>query len=248
MDFPGFYYEKFEEGAASNQRFWERLGGMPALEGKSVLDVGCGWGRLCVDMALAGARRVVGIDIGRSYIDFDNEYIFRKYPQLAGTLEFHCLSLEQWHTDEQFDIVVSKDSFEHIMDLPLMMREIRAHLKPGGRLYAGFGPLWNSPYGDHHETRSITPWGHLLKSDERIIRILSRDRRREIRSIEELGQNRHSLADYRRIILEAGFRVVQFRTNQNPRPVARIMNLLSKLPLLEEYFTFNVYCILEKPA
>ena len=248
MSFPDIFYYKYESGGASNQRFWQRLGGMPPLEGKSVLDIGCGWGRLCADIALAGARRVVGIDIEHSYIDFDIQYVLKEHPQLAGKLEFHCLSLEQWSTDEQFDIIVSKDAFEHIMDLLLMMREIMQHLKPGGRVYIGFGPLWRSPYGDHKETLSITPWGHLLKSDEKIIRILSRDRRREVKSISELGMNRHTLAEYRQIILDAGFSVVQFRTNQNPKPAARILNLISKFPFLKEYFTFNVYCILEKPA
>jgi len=29
MSFPDIFYYKYESGGASNQRFWQRLGGMP---------------------------------------------------------------------------------------------------------------------------------------------------------------------------------------------------------------------------
>ena len=45
---------------------------IPDLQGKSVLDLGCGFGFNCKEFALAGAKSVVGIDLSDAYyMDLD---------------------------------------------------------------------------------------------------------------------------------------------------------------------------------
>ena len=58
----------------------------------------------------------------------------------------------------------------------------------------------------------------------------------------------YSLADYRRFIDGSGLKVVRFGVNRSTSPLSKILSVLRRLPLLEEYCTHNVYCILEKPA
>jgi hypothetical protein len=41
-------------------------------------------------------------------------------------------------------------------------------LKPGGSLYASFGPTWYHPLGGH--LFSVFPWAHLLFSEKALIR------------------------------------------------------------------------------
>ncbi len=43
-----------------------------------------------------------------------------------------------------------------------------AMLKPGGRLYASFGPTWFHPYGGH--LFSVFPHAHLIFTERSLIR------------------------------------------------------------------------------
>ena len=61
-----------------------------------------------------------------------------------------------------FDVVVSRDTFEHIHDLPEVLRHLARLLRPEGRVYVGFGPLYRSPFGDHGLLGLRLPWLHLL--------------------------------------------------------------------------------------
>ena len=240
------YLELYDGAKSYLVGYWDRHGGMPSLEGASVMDVGCGLGRLCVEMASAGAARVVGLDIIPQYVDFCKEHVKQRFPHLSGMIEFTCMPLEDYDDAEAFDYMVSKEALEHFMDLPGMLSLMKKRLKPGGRIYAGFGPLWNSPYGDHRMTNSIVPWGHLLKPEWMIIGGNNPRRKPNIKSIDDLRLNRLSLADYRRVFGESGMNIVRFEVNLSGSIVSKVLSLFRRLPLLEEYCTHNIYCILEK--
>jgi SAM-dependent methyltransferase len=243
--------DHFRRGENENPRFWTRLGGKPPLRDKRILDVGCGHGSLCVDIALSGAKKVVGLDIDSHRVDFANENLRRNYPQLTDIVEFRDVDLRDY-PESDFDLIVSKNAFEHIIDLEGMLGEMKRRLEPGGRIYAGFGPLYNCPYGDHRRTKTPTPWGHLMVSETKIIERLNRHRESKISSIHDLGLNGMSLADYKEAFRESGLSIALFQVNQSAylpwrhQTMLRFFSLLRKLPFLEEYLTFNIYCILEK--
>ena len=163
----------FKRGSAENPEFWWRLVERPRFAGKHVLDVGCGLGALCVDMAAGGAARVVGLDTESKLIAFARQHTSLAFPELQSVLEFYDEDLAQFDQGK-FDIIVSKDSFEHIMDLNGMIRAMAGHLKPGGRIYSGFGPLYNSPFGHHGRVATRLPWrqfpwSHLWESEEKFV-------------------------------------------------------------------------------
>lgn len=231
----------FRRGEVENPTFWRRIGGMPDLAGKAVLDVGCGLGSLCVDMARAGASRVVGIDIDGRAVAFARTYVEERVPDLAPRLELRAMELGA--LDERgFDIVTSKDSFEHILDLPGVLGEIGARLRPGGRLYAGWGPLYHSPMGDHGRTGALVPWGHVLVPERLLLWRLG------VASVQELGLNQLTIGDYRRIFAASGLRVVSLGVNRSDHPVSRLFSLALHLGVLEKYLTHNCYAVLERPA
>ncbi len=154
-------------------------------------------------------------------------------PELASTVEFTDAPLEEYDESAVFDAIVSKDAFEHIRDLGGLLREMRKRLKTGGRIYAGFGPLYNSPYGDHRLTGSWLPWAHLFAEGARLQDV-------------EKHLSKMSLADYERILLhESGLHVVFFRVNHSRRPISRAFSWMKDVPSLREYFSHNIYCILE---
>ena len=82
--------------------------------------------------------------------------------------EFRQATLEDlsFLADGSVDVCVSDAVFEHCRDLDAVLAETRRVLKPGGRLYAGYGPLWFCGGGDHYSGRGglETLYNHLLLS------------------------------------------------------------------------------------
>jgi hypothetical protein len=70
----------------------------------------------------------------------------------------------------------------------------------------------------------------------------------QITSIYDLGLNKLSLSDYRKIFQDSGLKVVSFKVNVGRGNI--ILRLFSFIgfvfPFLEEYFAHNVYAILKK--
>lgn len=233
--------------------FWMRLGGQPDLRGRRVLDLGCGHGSLCNEIGLAGAAWVVGVDLNPRLIDFARAYQAERHPELANRVTFRNCSVEDLEEGD-FDYVVSRATFEHVIDMEGVLRALHDRMKPGGRLYTGFGPLYHSPRGDHGRTDSLVPWGHVLQTETMIVRRLNRRRNEPIRSIHDLGLNTLAPADYRRAFDQAGFRTVLYRENVTrpdasgfERATGRVLSILRGLPFLEKYTTVNIWCVLEKP-
>jgi SAM-dependent methyltransferase len=144
-----------------------------------------------------------------------------------------------------FDYIVSFSAFEHIIELDKVLDAMKNNLKSKGRIYVGFGPLWNSPFGDHRRTKTIIPWGHLLFSESLLITKLNLFREKKINSIYDLGLNKLSLSDYRRMFRNSGLQVKNFKINVSDNFISKIFSVIRKIPFLEEYFTHNIYCIWE---
>jgi 2-polyprenyl-3-methyl-5-hydroxy-6-metoxy-1,4-benzoquinol methylase len=122
-------YIKIEEQQIDN--FFERLKIEQKFNGLRILDVGCGQGRLCFRVAEKGADRVVGIDINADVIDFANKKRQEKFPHLCQKVEFSCIPIREFGEDD-FDVIIAKDSFEHILDLEDCLHDMIKHLKQSG--------------------------------------------------------------------------------------------------------------------
>lgn len=244
----------FDRTQGESDRYWKRFSVMPDMKHRHVMEIGCGHGALCIDAAQRGADYVLGIDLEEKRIDFARENLRQNYPEFVGRIEFLCMDLMDYPQDPAFDYVTSKDTFEHILGLESVLQAIRQRLKPGGRLYTGFSPLYHAPYGDHCRLAMQTygPWGHLLLGEARLIQRLNRKCDRDVSCIADLGLNQLKVTDYQRLFRISGLNVVEFKTNVVGRSslkrqiAGQVMALLSRLPFLETYFTSNIYAILEK--
>jgi len=232
--------ESFLRRRAECKRFWKRLGGAPPLAGKTVLDVGCGRGALCVEMGLAGARKVVGLDISSELVEWARQNVRLNHTDLAGVLEFVDCELSAYPRT-RFDYVVSKDTFEHVIGLDDLLKEIKLRLHPEGTVFAGFGPLWNSPFGDHGRAQLRLPWAHVVLSESAIMKRLQ-SRGRDAHSLADLGLNGMSFSEYIGAFRRAGLSPVQITINAGDHPVYKLASVLRTIPPLREYFTFNLYC------
>lgn len=243
------YRRRLPYDVESARRFFVRLGPLVDVEGRSVLDLGCGRGAASVEVARRGAERVVGVDLqiapqARALIGAD--------PELASRIELVETSGALAELGSQrFDVVLSKDCFEHYADPETFIFTMADRVAPGGLLAIGFGPLWRSPTGGHIEYMTRLPWAHLLFPEE----VIMEERRRfrpaeEARSFEEIrgGLNRMTLARFEAIMRSTGLECLSLETNLSAHPVVRAMRLVAKLPLLRELFTTNVYGVWRKSA
>ena len=240
------YFEKHICG--SNVEYWRRLGDVD-FRGKTVLDIGCGHGALSVHAAQQGATRVVGIDVDNARIKFARANVDANYPEFSSVIDFRNGPLEA--ENALFDLAISKDTFEHIDDLPRMMNDIAARLNDGGMLITGFSPLYFSPFGDHGRywrgSRKI-PWLPAVLPEKLLFRLASNRRKERISSASDVGLNKLTPAQFRSIVAEQGWEVVVLHTNRGDKAGLRVMRTLSKFAPLEKYFTASIYAQLRKPA
>ena len=236
------YFEK--QRREKNPIFWSRFEKID-LTGLKVLEIGCGQGSMCIDIAAKGAANVFGLDIDNQLIEFANQNLHKRFPQFTGIVSFLCLNLADLPED-RFDIIISKAAFEHVLNLEMLLEEMNKRLKTGGKIYTGFGPLYNSPWGDHKRTKAVIPWGHLILPQPFLKKRINKNRKNKINSFRDLGLNLLSLKQYKEIFNSSPLHTTDFRTNVSENKLSKLLPMICKIPFLREYFTFNIYCILEK--
>ena len=102
------------------------------FEPESVLDAGCGTGRVAIELARRGVI-AVGVDLDPAMLDTAR----RKDPQL----EWVCADLASLDLDRRFDVVVMAGNVMIFVEPGTeaqVVARMAAHLGPGGRLIAGF--------------------------------------------------------------------------------------------------------------
>ena len=111
------------------------------LDGKRVLDVGCGGGILADAMARKGAR-VLGIDLATKALK-----VAQLHALEAGTpnVEYREVSVEALASAEpgSFDVVTCMEMLEHVPDPGSVVRACAALVKPGG--WAFFSTINRNP-------------------------------------------------------------------------------------------------------
>ena len=112
------------------------------LEGKRVLDAGCGNGRYTYALSNLGAADVIGLDISQTNL-VDARKRLQKRPR-DGISYQHGSALKMPFQDESFDFVFSNGVLHHTPDIDAGLRELVRVLKPNGR---GFLMLINDPGG-----------------------------------------------------------------------------------------------------
>jgi ubiquinone/menaquinone biosynthesis C-methylase UbiE len=140
------------------------------LEGKRILDIGCGNGDLVRYIAKKHSPQyIVGIEpfLSDWEVEESGGDTWKIISGNAHNLEFN---------DNEFDVIVSFSTFEHIADVKKALSEIKRTLKPYGRFYTEFMPIWTSAAGHHfihkkdrwwtpEHIKMIPAWGHLYMSE-----------------------------------------------------------------------------------
>jgi 2-polyprenyl-3-methyl-5-hydroxy-6-metoxy-1,4-benzoquinol methylase len=129
-----------------------------AKEGDRILDVGVGLGRL---MEQFPTLQRYGIDISFGYLEI---------AQTKGIEVSYALIEDMPFQDEIFDLAVSTDVLEHVLDLNLCCRKILATLKKGGVMIARVPYRENLAY--YASPNYPYKYVHLRNFDEHTLRLM----------------------------------------------------------------------------
>ena len=107
---------------------WHQLQPLfPPLEGKAVLDLGCGYGWHCKYAAEQGAAEVLGIDLSHRMIAEAEQR------NADSRITYRVCGIEDYeYPAERWDCVVSNLALHYIADLDAIYRKVRHTLRPGG--------------------------------------------------------------------------------------------------------------------
>lgn len=181
-------YEKYSSG----QKKWadELLNKLNPESNMSVLDIGCGDGRITAEIAKRVPDGfVIGIDSSESMVMLAAE----KYPpSLYRNLSFEVMDAKNLTFINQFDIVFSNATLHWVDDHSRVLKNINKSLKPGGRVLIQTGGKGNAAAAFEilDEMTSISEWQPYLK---------------EIK----FPYNFLTVEDYKNLLPEAGFESIR---------------------------------------
>lgn len=118
-------YQSFKKGkGSSNSEAKLEALRLPSLEGKSFLDLGCNAGFFCNHALEQGAKRVVGVEKTKSYIE----------PARAQMpdAEFVSSDWADFQTSEKFDVIINLSAFHYAKDPSALLSKIHDMLTPNG--------------------------------------------------------------------------------------------------------------------
>lgn len=102
--------------------------------GATVLDIGCGVGRVSLTLAQAFPNsQFIGIDSHANSIDQANTSA--KAEGLTSRVQFTTQAINKFNTKEHFDLITACDCLHDFVNPIEMLRQIRDYLKPDGTLF-----------------------------------------------------------------------------------------------------------------
>src|SRR5262245_45412168 len=148
-DDPNFFagYSSLERFGAGWRRAMERadfLALLPGVEGRRVLDLGCGAGQLAHHLAAAGAAEVVAVDVSERMLELARGQW--SHPKVTYRRE----AIEQTvFSADRFDLIVSSLALHYVGDYRGLVARIARWLVPGGVLvYSTEHPIFTARLPD----------------------------------------------------------------------------------------------------
>ncbi len=210
------------------------------IRGKKVVDFGCGLGFQSVALVAQYHCKVVGVDSNVKSLQKAKEL------SIAADISNEQLSFYETLNDDfqnQFDVVISQNSFEHFGDPQGILDLMISLLNKEGKLLISFGPPWFAPRGSHMQFFCKIPWVNLLFSEKSIMSARSHFRTDGARKYHEVesGLNQMTVAKFERIIAEKKL-TVEFKKYT----ALKHLPILSSIPFMRELFINHISVILAK--
>lgn len=228
--------------------------------GLHFLEVGSGYGGICKAFADAGCK-VTGIELGEYATKIANDFL--KEDLEKGTIQIinrnvYDIDVEKAFP-EKFDIILLKDTIEHIHNQEKFVQHIIHFLKDDGVIFFAFPP-WLMPYGGHQQSADNKflhklPYYHILPMYiYKWILKAGGEVPGRIADLAEVKETQISINRFERITRQAGFRVAKrefylinpsYKHKFGATPKKQFA-WLAALPWLRDFFTTTCYYVLKK--
>ena len=252
---------EFEEWRAKNLEVALNHVLRESLIGKTILDFGCGGGRLSSLLRQKGAAQVIGVDINPNSLDVANRHNPDKSSIFFKLSSVSTIPMP----DESVDRVACIGVLEHIMDIDAVLSEWHRILRPGGKVLIDW-QAWYHPEGSHLESVIPIPYAQCLFSERTLARTAHRIRhsdayapkfwnRRMTRSVSQQNLpsqycasflNKMSISCFNRKLKQMNRFQVQYYGCHPPSWLPRVRPLLS-FPIFREFLSSATNYILVKP-
>lgn len=227
------------------------------VDGKRVLEIGCGEGGV-LKAFLERNCTCFGIDLSEEKIDYAVGILGRKSG--GGSISFISGDIYDPEINrllkDPFDIVILKDTIEHIYGHDRIMTKIKTLLHNRGVLFVAFPP-WRMPYGGHQQMMvskiGKVPYYHLLPRSIYLglLRTLGETEDRINNRIENID-TRISINQFEKLIRKTTFQklhqrfylinpIYELKFGLKPR---KQLPILRSLPYIRDFVTTTCYYLL----
>lgn len=220
-----------------------------------IAEVGCGEGGNLKPFLDKGCS-VVGIDISDWKIEYAKKF-FEKHPfnKKLSLISKDIYELKD-DTNLKFDLIIMRDTLEHINNQDLFLEHLKILLKPGGKIFLAF-PAWRMPFGGHQQMcdskfLSYLPYFHILpnKIYSSILKLFG-EPQENIKAQLEIKETRISLQQFHKILAKRNYKIEKaayYLINPNyevkfklkPRELPTVLNI----PYFRDFFVTTMYSII----
>lgn len=184
---------------------------LPDFQGKTMLDLGCGYGWHCIYAAEQGAEKIVGVDLSEKMLET------ARAKTTDDRISYQRCAMEDIEFEpESFDIVLSSLALHYVENFEAIVRKVHTILKPGGAfLFSAEHPVFTA-YGTqdwyYDENGKILhfPVDHYYYEGKRAATFLG----------EEVVKYHKTLTTYLNGLLENGFEI---RRIVEPQPTQEMI-------------------------
>lgn len=226
------------------------------ISGKNVLEIGCGEGGVLKSF-LDRECFITGVELSDYKLGvakklFDNEILSGK----AKFIHEDIYNIKN-EFENKFDLIILKDTIEHIHNQKRLMELLKSFLKKDGKVFLGFPP-WQMPFGGHQQIAknkifSSLPYIHLLPN---FLYKLMMKAFGENESVEqallEIKETKLSIEYFENIAENAGYKIERkkfflinpiYEMKFNLKPQEQI-KLFYKIPYFRNFITTTCYYLI----
>lgn len=224
---------------------------MPVLPGMKIMEIGAAEGGVLKAFTDRNCW-TFGVDLNPKRIEVAQEMMAEEVA--AGKADFLAVNVydeafgKEWAG--KFDLILLKDTIEHIPEQEKFIPYIKKFLKPDGKIFFGFPP-WRMPFGGHQQIcrnkwLSKLPYYHLLpKGLYKAILKAGKEPEKVVTELLEIKDTGISLARFERIVKASELQIVnkrlylfnpiyRFKFNLKPREQYK---LLGAIPYFRDFVT-----------
>lgn len=224
-----------------------------------VLEIGCGEGGVLLPFLEIGLQ-CTGIELEQTRLD--DAAVFMKTYIDKGQLSLMNKDIYDVNPDKDlpyhFDLIILKDVIEHIPNQEKFIPVLLKFLNPNGRIFFAFPP-WQMPYGGHQQVlhskvASKFPYSHLLPGFlyKGWLKLWGSNQS-AVDTMMFIKSTGISIERFERIVKKSGLTIsnkqlylfnpiYKFKFGLKPR---KQNGIISRIPVLRNFFTMGVYCIVK---